>query len=221
MKGLGRNIKFWIWMLNKTFVSILGSLLLVAVLLTLMEGDWEFFASFIPSYMLMFTFMTVFINALSANVTCFPVSVSLGSARKQNCLGMQIGQHIVALEQVLLLCICNLFFADAPQAVLIKTYPLSFLGIYLLLLGLCTLISTISLKFSKVLGMIIYVLVVVGVVFLAFGVVLTMITTGFKPGSEIMNIIDSPLLLIVGVLVDVSMAFVHFAAVRKVDLKLA
>lgn len=221
MKGLGRNIKFWVWMMNKALAAMLGSVLLIGVLLSFMEGDWSLFVTFIPTYMLMFSFLAVFINALSTNVTCFPVPVSLGSVRKQSCIGMYIGQHVVALEQVLLLCVCNLIFPEAQQAVLTKTYPLSFLGIYLLLLGLGTMISTISIRCSKGLGLIIYVLIVVGVVFLGFGVVFTMITNGIEPGSKIMNILNSSLPLMLGILVDAGMAFVHFAVVRKMDLKLA
>ncbi len=224
MKGLGRNIKFWVWMLEKTVLIMLASMLAVGVMFTVMEGgnNMEELSKTISSYLLMLPFLTVFMNALSGATGYFPVSVSFGAVRRQSCIAMLIAQHLMVLELIVLLCICNSVFPDTTQAQFLKRYAIGFVGILLLLMGMGTMVSAICIRCGRILGVVVYIGVVIVMVMLA-GVFIVVInaTGGLELKGGLQNILNGPPLLILGMVVDLGMALIHYWAVRKIDLQLA
>lgn len=219
MKSVGKNVTFWIWMLNKTVLSMLACVLLIGVMLSFTEGNvMEGLADFIPGYLFLITFLVIFINAMNATTIYFPVSISFGSARKQSCIGMQIAQHFVVIEMVLLLLLCNCIFPESTQERLMTQYPIGFVGVFLFLLGLGTMISAITIRCGRVLGVIVYIVVLLAISMGGTFMVFTAMNSSYGL-DRLLYFLESPMVLPIGLLLDIGMAVVHYLTVRKMDLR--
>lgn len=222
MKGLGRNIKFWIITLHKSTLSILAGWV-IAVGFVVISGDdniWTELLDTLPSYLMLVIPIICLTHTLTYTNTYFPLTVSLGSDRKASFMGMQIVLHLIILELLLaglLITLPTWFEWD------IATWSW-FAGMALtmscFLIGVGMLGSTISLRFGKMA----YIIVLI---FIAAPVMLgtiSMMDDGISftvTFAETAPILTKPWFLLLGIGFDGVMIAVLYRCICKADLQFA
>ncbi|MBE5884413.1 MAG: hypothetical protein E7291_08385 [Lachnospiraceae bacterium] len=223
MKSLGRNLKYWVWNMEKQGLYMLLWIFIMVGLMTFIEGEYTtgVFVKTLPQYIFMIMFIFNFTNSFSGVITYLPLTVSLGSDRKSSYIAMQIALHLVMLEFMLigLIPAMQIWFKESSgekTLLLIAVLALSFL-----LMGIGSVISAVSLRFGKGVGVALY-LVSIFAVIAAIAVVVILIGNGIisRDLSWIRSVIK-PWLIVVCVVFDVCMMLLLYRCVSKRDLQFA
>lgn len=221
-KGIGRNLLFWGFTMQKTTLQMVAMILLIVAFSVLMDGGnfVEAFLLQLPNYLFMLAFMTVFMNSMNGLCVYFPVTVSLGSSRKQSFIAMQIVQHIQLAEYAVALYL--VFFFTQPEALaVVAPYKLMILGVPFVLLGLGSLIGAAMTKFGRTLGLVFYIAaVIVAVVSGALCVMASRLQFPFLNGGT-NGLLTGPWILLAGILFDGLMILLLYHLLRKKDLQFA
>lgn len=224
MRGLGRNMKFWIRTLEGfTLGALLGMAVASVFVAASSEGDlWLEILTTLPAYLVMATPLLCFTNAYSSLNTYFPLTVSLGSDRKSSFVAMQIAQHFIVLQLLiigLLLALPAWFEGDEWFWLIKAALTASFL-----LMGSGMLSCTIFLKFGRSVGVVVYLISLVIIVLAFVWVVLSLIddsitiTVSFSGAAALLN---KPWMLLVAIGFDAAMIGVLYRNVCKTDLQFA
>lgn len=223
MKGIGRNLRFWGETMQKMMLYMVLTVIGMLAFMTVMDGgDFvEEFGKDLPTFLIMITFLTVFMNALNGMSTYFPVTVSLGSTRKQSYMAMQITQHGIMAELVILIYLCYNFITPEMYRGFLAPYPVTFVGLILLVLGLGDLISASCLRFGRTIGVIVYMVTIIIVVGGVVGIGMSGVLDLMVVGSSLQAILASPWIFLLGLLVDLIMMSVLYLQVRKSNLQFA
>ena len=120
MKGLGRNLIYWGANLEKITMMMIVWVLFILGLMTYMEGGnfQEEMARMMPNYLSILICMSAFMNALNGVNNFFSFTISLGSTRKASFTAMQIVQHLIMLQYILLGGVIYYFIQPEVFAVL-------------------------------------------------------------------------------------------------------
>lgn len=221
-KGIGRNLLYWGYTMQKTTLQMIAMILLIVAFSVLMDGGnfVEAFLLQLPNYLFMLAFMTVFMNSMNGLSVYFPVTVSLGSSRKQSFIAMQLVQHIQLAEYAVALYL--VFFFTQPEALaLAAPYKLMILGIFFALLGMGSLVGAAMTKFGRTLGTVFYIGVVIVVVVLG-----VLCGTAGRNAFLLLNggtngLLTGPWILAAGILFDGLMILLLYRLLRKKDLQFA
>lgn len=224
MRGLGRNMKFWIRTLEgSTLGALLGMAVASVFVAASSEGDlWLETLTALPAYIVMATPIICFSNAYSSLNTYFPLTVSLGSDRKSSFIAMQIVQHFIVLELLIIGILLALpaWFEGDEWFWLIKAA----LAASFLLMGLGMLSSTIFLKCGPGVGVVVYLISVVIIALAFVWVVLSLIedsitiTASFSWAAALLN---KPWMLPAAIGFDAAMIGVLYRNICKTDLQFA
>lgn len=220
MKGIGRNLRFWNATLQKMMLTMVLTMFAILTVLTFMDGgDFKKeFGESLPPFLVMGAFLTVFMNALNGMNVFFPVTVSLGSTRRKSYIAMQIIEHMIMAELIILIYLCCYFFKEEINRGFFTTYSMTFVGLFFLMVGAGDLISAVCFRFGRTIGMIVYTAVIVLVV---AGGVGTGLANGFDfTGSgSLEQFLAAPWILLLGIAVDLFMMPVLYFQIRKNDLQ--
>lgn len=221
MKGIGRSLRFWNETLQKMMLTMVLMVIGILAVMTFLDGGnfMEEFGKSLPPFLIMVAFLTVFMNALNGMSNYFPVTVSLGSSRKQSFIAMQIIQHMIMAELTILIYLCCHFLTSEMYRGFFVTYPMTFVGLLFLMVGAGNLISTVCLRFGRTIGLIVYIVVIILVV---AGSVGTGLAKGFDfevSGSSLEQLLTAPWILFLGIAVDLFMMLVLYLQIRKDNLQ--
>lgn len=222
MKGIGRNLLYWGGVLEKTAFMMGAWVMGIVVFITFMSGEnfAEELGKQLPSYLLMVSIILTFVNAFNNIQIYFPITVSLGSGRKQSFIAMQVMQHLVVAEYLAAIYIL-FYFADTRIWNLFTGYFMGVAGTYFILLAMGNLITAATMRFGKAIGMIFYMAVLIAVIgVVTFGAVsaggrMDMINLS---GVDI-KILRDPWILLAGIILDLCMILLFYAIVRKKNLQ--
>lgn len=219
-KGLGRSLKYWGWILEKTMLQMISMMLLIGTLMTLMdEGNFiEGFLKMMCAYLVMLAIMTIFMNSMNTVTTYFPMTVSMGSTRKQSYIAMQVMQHLQLVQYGLLIYLA-FYFADKEALTIVSPYMLSAVGMAFLLMGVGNLIATIFMRFGRAIAVVIYILIFVLLISLFVGGALAGNAGWINAGGAFVQFLGGPWLLFIGIVADAAMIAVFYNAVGKKDLQ--
>lgn len=222
MKGIGRNLLYWGAILEKTALMMGAWVIGIVVFITFMSGEnfMEEMGKQLPSYLIMVSIIFVFANAFNNLQIYFPITVSLGSGRRQSFIAMQVMQHLVVAEYVAAVYIF-FYLADTRIWNLLTGYFMGVAGIYFIWLAMGNLISAVTLRFGKAIGVIFYIAVLMTVI----GIV----TFGAASAGARMDLINlsgmdikifkAPWILLAGAVLDLCIITVFYAIVRKKNLQ--
>lgn len=223
MKGLKRNLKYWLGTLEKVVLSLFfGVVMMAAFVAFISDGNFmEEFGKTLPLYLLLLMLMTSGIKIINCINSYLPLTVSMGSERKSSFVAMEIALHLTDVE-ILLLCLA----AMLPQALgesgkFWLGIALTGLTVALLIQALGSAISTVSIRFGQnVAG------VVCCVLFIAFLASLgyLMATSGengitFQLVWE--DMAGKPWIVLIGILLDGVMTWLLYRNIRRKDLQFA
>lgn len=223
MKGIGRNLLFWGKTLEKMVLMMVLWIIGIVSFMTLAEGGdfWTELGNQLPSYLIMLTFLTVFMTSMNGIQIYFPLTVSFGSGRKQSFVAMQVIQHVIAAELVAAVSVCSYFFN--PQFWwLISSYFMSVLGVLLVFMGMGNLISITYMRFGRTMGVLLYIAILILIIAIGvFGFSMTGKSIGidFLTQGGINSFLQGPFILLFGILFDAVLIAIFYLGVRKQNLK--
>ncbi len=215
MKGLGRNVKLLMgWWHQVQIMIYLLLILVIAFFCALDKGGLPLIVEEIPSFLLYIMFAVVFI-VVGMDAGYYRSMVYFGSSRRTAALGMFFSQHMVLLEQLLILFLMTVFVENNESMETARACPLGIIAFFLFLLGSGYLVNAISLSGHKICaGILTYVLSFTLVIF----VVCVEVVFQVENSARMLN---NVWFLLAGLAVDLIGAAVYLKTVTRVDLKLA
>lgn len=223
MKGIGRNLHFWGIILHKTMLMMVATIAVMIAFFTFMEGGdfMEAYGNQVPFYLIMLAFISSFMNAMNGVNIQFPLTVSLGSTRKDSFIAMQIMQHLIMAEFLIALYAWVYFVILKKEVAFGEPYFMSAVGIVLLVLGLCHLTSAAMMRFGRTIGVIVYLISIIALIALVVGTVLSNSFESLTLDGIIGFLFDGPWILLAGAVFDGVMIFVLYAQIKKSNLQFA
>lgn len=220
MKELKRSLIYWGWMLEKMMLTLIAGILCYLVVMAFISGGFDVkeVMEMMPQFLCMVICTSAFMNVLNGVNVYFPLAVSLGSTRKASYAAMQIMQHLIMLEYLLLGA--AVYFVTQREAFFVLTeYALTIIGAVFILLALANLAGMVSAKFGRIAGVITY--------FCIFVAILAVIIVGVISSKlDDMMFLDTlgdfaskPYLLILGILLDGVVIGNYYTVMKKQDLQ--
>lgn len=221
MKGLKKNLIYWGYTFEKLAVALLAGIAVYTVMMCLMEGgiNIEDFSRFLLGYLWIFAFIGIFMNGFTAALSYFPMSISLGTSRKASFWAMQIMQHLIMLQYLVIGAVAYYLF-DKELFFNMGKMVLSILGLFLALMTLTNITCICSAKFGKIAGLVVY---IVSLILIVATVVIVLLSgQGELDGFEevIRSIVMKPYLFVGALLADVITIGLYYLVAKKQDLKI-
>lgn len=215
MKGLGRNVKLLMGWWHQVQIVIYLLFLLVLTFFRIFDKEGlPLMVEEIPSFLLYIMFAVVLI-VIGMDAGYYRIMVYFGSSRRPAALGMFFSQHMVVLEQLLILFLMTVFVENNESMETARACPLGIIAFFLFLLGSGYLVNAISLSGHKVCaGILAYALAVVFVIL----VVCVEVAFQVEVSARMLN---NVWFLLAGLVMDLIGAVVYLKTVMKADLKLA
>lgn len=225
MKGLKRNLRYWLGNLEVQALTMTAVMLVMVVVMAFLEGEnvIEIFWSRLSAYLILVMFIFTFSHAFSCMTNYFPLTISLGSDRKSSFIAMQLSQHLVMLE---LLTICLLSMNYAWDGVIRESIALVItvgVAVLFFLQGFGTIISMVTLKFGRNVGTAVYISVLV-ITMLAIGITAGFLAAGVEAQDfSWQDILENVKLWlpVAAILFDAAMVVMQYRCMRKCDLQFA
>lgn len=221
MKDLKRNLIYWGWTLEKISFLMIVCVLVMWGILTFMEGKSfaEGAVETLGMYLVMLIFLSAFNNMVNGVKVYFPFTISMGSTRQASFIAMQIVQHLILFEYVVLAGIIYYFVMQDVFGVMTQ-YLLGIIGAILLLQAILNLVSMFFVKYGNKGGMVAYMILIVACVVVAlYGSM-----SGLFENGEVLNVLKNfvkkPYLLGIGAAFDVITTGVYYISLKKKDLRL-
>ena len=220
MKGLKKNLIFWAVTYEKVVGAMFLGIFVYVFMMAFVGGGIspEELRSRFLGYIWLFIGISAFVNGFSGSLSYFPQTISLGSTRRASFTGMQIMQHVIML-QYLVIGIVAYFFLDQEMLVKLLQMGLSIIGGVLLLIALSNLVCICSVKFGRTVGMVVYIVTFISVL---VGVcVVLFINSGNKEDifHAISEICSKPYLFLGGILADAVTMALYYRMSLKQDLQ--
>jgi len=225
MKGLKKNLIYWGMSFERLAMAMLAGIAAYAVMMCFMGGNivgrgagFEEYTQSLLGYLWIFAFIGIFMNGFTAALSYYPMSISLGSSRKSSYVAMQIMQHLIMLQYLLIGAIGYYIFDRATFGDLGKML-LTIIGVFLGLIALTNVTCIFSAKFGKTAGFVLYIVSLILVV--ATVVIVALSSEGELEGYQqvIRDILLKPYVFIGAFLADAVTMGIYYSVVRKQDLQ--
>ena len=217
MKGLARNIKYWLYYSGKTFCIVAAMIIGICVMTTLFDGEFNLLmlAHNLAYYLVLMTAILTMVYAYTNITIVMPMTVSLGSTRLPSIIGMEVAQHIFTLVGAGIAVIITVVSDPVISGVLAAFWPLA-IALLFIIHAFGNLISFFSLEFGKTLGMILY---IASVLIVSIGVAIFFMSvryskfdmTAFTTGTQL-------LIALAALVLDVIFAMLVYLGIRKKNL---
>lgn len=217
MRGLKQNLIYW----GRTLESGLAIVLLGSAAYALLEGtlgDGFTGDGFWLSVLAYSVCMVLFVNTFNSVNLYFPLTISMGSTRKASYMAMQMIQHLIMLQYLILVIIVFALWERELFEGMLGMWQ-TVIGVVLLLLTVSNVTGICVVKFGKIIGTAVY---IVGL----FAVVLSVIclvacegdVTGIL-GKGLAEFIKGSGFLVTGILADGAAVGVYYRLLKKKDLQ--
>lgn len=222
MKGYRRSLTFWGYTMEKYFLIVMGTVLVISVIL----GRGKDIFEILPTYLPMMGVISIMAQAFNAPVIYIPQGLSLGATRKEILAGMEIMLHVIALQVVLILTVVIRLTPDSAN---LGTLPDIFRmelgtglavlgGIFLFLCGIGNGICAATVRFGAKIGMVAYMVFTLAIVFGLIFLISFSLMDKFGNVSDMLSLVKNvgPVIAIV---FDAVMIVLSFAAIKKYEVK--
>lgn len=215
MQGITRNLRYWGYIMEYTFLILLGTLVLISV----MTG-WNDISNLhmitlemISDTGFLYIFVLMCMMAISGTTSYLPFTLSMGSTRKDSFIGMQIMMHFLDLQMGVIVLLANAAlgrmnqFGDSISSTLI-VYGAMMLGS----VAVGNIISAIMLRFGRGAGYAAYLGLILVIVLGVVGLIV------FKP-VEIMRVLFQGPIILLGIALDAISIAVYYKTVKKWEVR--
>ena len=219
MKGLDRNLKYWLMYLAKTTGLTTLLILGITALTSLMDGaDFvETFMNMVPTYLLMMVCIITVVYAFVNISVTFPMTVAFGSTRRSSLAGMVISNHVIGAV-LFALAIASVCLSNASRATFILAYWGDVVGAFFIMMGVGNFVSFFTGKTGRIVGILLYILTVI--VCCIGGVYVAMLGMDMiLAGIEVLTIGNGILMLLIGLVFDILGFITLYLGMRKQELK--
>lgn len=222
MKGLGRSLHYY---LEAIFLNAAKMLLMVAVIsffMIILEGDnyKEAASKIVPAYLVMFVIILNFVNGINTVSISIPMTVSLGSTRRNSFWGLMVSEHALNAVLFFVIYICFYFLSGEIFTNILVPCGLTVAGCFLIMIAMGNLIGIVTFKYGRVKGMITYLISML----LFIGAVVVFALSGpfewLNYADGIVTFIKGPYVLILGIAADVFVGCFSYKAIQKSDLQI-
>ena len=210
MKGMRRNLFYWIEVFEKNFLVLLGTMLVASFFLAFFDerGLVVSFWNIFQANLVWVALISIIINSLNSINFYFPLTISMGSTRQSSFAAMQVTQYLIVIESLILM-----YLLRCPME-----YPLVYVGGALLLQGIGQMLAVLILRFGRNVGIIVFVGIMISSVVL-LGIMLIVDARGGTVWTNLKGkLLETPILLIVGMIFDILFTGVLYKIVHKADL---
>lgn len=209
LKGIGRNLKYWVYTIEVTFLTLIASLLFVGLAQCMNDNS---FWKVIAEYGAIFVFLTAIAFAFNGTCITLPFTVSMGSTRKDSFTAMQTAEHFLELQMVLIVAAAYIISGNTETfgstGKMFMTYGMiAFWGV-----AAGNLISTIIVRFGRGVGIVFYIILMVAV---AGGVAVMVATKAATPRQIFMT--DAAFWM--SLAADAVSIAVYYVSIRKIEVR--
>lgn len=225
MKGLKKNLIYWGYSFERIALAMLVGIVFYFVMMCFVQGDLgsenagiEAYTQSLLGYLWIFACIGIFINGFTAALSYYPMSIFLGSSRRASFWAMQIMQHLVML-QYLLLGAAAYYVLDRTLFFDLRKMVFTMIGGGLALLALSHVTCICSAKFGRIAGIVVYIVSVILITVAA--VILVVSGEGAPAGYEqiMQDILRKPYVFIGALMVDGITMWLYYLVVKKQDLQ--
>ena len=224
MKDLKKNLIYWGMTFQKLSLSMILGIFAYVLVMVLMEGGFseEEIKSAVLGYIWMVIPISVFINGFTASNSYFPMTISLGSTRKASFTAMQIMQHLIMVEYLLIGAAAYYFWNREVFDFLVMCV-FTVIGVVLIFLALANMTWVISLKFGKAgeAGYVATLLVILAVLVIFFIISANTEDERYMGVflDSVRSFVQKPYLFVIGIIADAVSIGMYFHAMKKKDLQ--
>lgn len=220
MKEFVKNMKYWGYTLETISLGMILVALIVVAFMTVIEGG-DFFHTFfeqVPYFLMMMMGIGSFVNVINGINIYLPLTVSLGSTRKDSFIGMQLTQHLIMVQNLILFCLL-ISIGSKDLFRLISLFMPTVIGICLFLIAMGNVIGAFYMRFGRIVGMILYVVIMIVMVgfFVVMGVSYEL--GELNIGMSLGDFLFGPYILLAGILLDALVITWFYLTLRKQNLQ--
>ena len=218
MKSMKKNLIFWIITYEKMVGGILLGLAVYFGTLGIMGGG--FTGGEVPVVGMVGLLLTIgiFSGGYASMVSYFSQTVAMGTTRKASFIAMQIAQHIMVTELLLVGAVAY-YMQDREGLMGLLKIGTSIMGGILIIMALSNLVCCCFGKISKAVAMVLYIAgILLGVVILVMCILSDQIN-GVNVLERGREFLTKPYLLIGGILADGITIGMYYLIIRKLDLQ--
>jgi len=217
MKSMKRSLIFWTIIFEKLAMALFVGIAVYIVMMSMMGSFSIEEARNLMGFMALLFSVMIITNGYSGMVNYFPMSISMGTTRKTSFIAMQIMQHFMVVQFLVLGGIAY-YVVDKAQFGRLMEVGISILGGTMILLALSNLVCSISSKFGIGVGTAWYVIaLLVGIVVPILFVVLAQ-SDGEIIFERFRKFLTKPYLFIGGILADIIAIGSYYRIIKKQDL---
>jgi len=224
MKDLKKNLIYWGKTLEWLSVSMIVGILCYVLAMSFMGGSFseEELKNSLLGYVWIFVCISIFVNAFTATSTYFPLTISLGSTRKGSFAAMQIMQHVIVFQYLILGAVAYYFFEREIFGFMMKC-SLTIVGAFLLLMTLANVTCMVWARYGKTVGIVVYIVSLIIVVALVVVVMISATTNEERYQGAFLEMMrewmQKPYLFIIGAVFDAVSVGLYYRAQKKNDLQ--
>lgn len=214
MRSMKKNLVFWAMTYEKMAMAMLLGILVYYFMMSMMNSFSIEELRGIIGFMVVFLSIMILSNGYAGILSYFPQSISMGTTRKSSFIAMQVMQHVIAI-QFLLLGGISYYMVDRTEFDKLMEVGVSIGGGVLILIALSNLVCSTFGKFSRNVGTVLYVLgIVAGVV-----VTIVLMLSDWTEEGTVREFFMKPYLLIGGILADIIAIGIYYRVIKKQDLQ--
>lgn len=222
MKGIGKSLRFYCGFLMQSFVRTLIFVAVFSVVMISMEGEDYKEATFniVPLYLSMMVVLMNFITAMNSVTVIMPLTVSLGSTRKNSFWGMLVSEHLFNIALLAVVYICCYFMSGDWFNNFLMPFVLSVVGCLVIMVSLGNLVGVISLKYGKTKSLVLYLVFVLAIVLGSACFAMSGVFGWVTEGGAVDTLLKGPWILLLGIAISAVTGWFSYKAIRKSDLQI-
>lgn len=214
MKSMKKNLVFWAMTYEKMAMAMLMGMVVYVFMLGMMNGFSNETVRNIMGFMSFFLCLMILSNGYSGVLSYFPQSVSMGTTRKDSFIAMQIMQHVIAIQFLVMGGIAY-YMVDRAEFAKLMEMGISIVGGVFILIALSNLVCSTFGKFSRNVGTALYVLAVVAGV----AVTIVLMLSDRTAEGNVGEFFTKPYLFFGGILADIIAIGIYYRVIKKQDLQ--
>lgn len=211
MKGYVRSITYWAYCMEKLFLSMLGTVLMIFVVYAFMDAEGTNWQRWMTNYIPMLGFIFPVAGGMNMSNTQIPLALSSGSTRKEATWGVIIMTHVIMLQFWIFAVICKYMLQETD----VTDGYLRVCGVlFLVSCGIGNGLGAVILRFGSKVGMIIY---IVMIFLIAGGVGVISVLSGL---NAVLPLVNSVGIFAAGAVFDVIMAIAFYCGIRRYEVRI-
>lgn len=211
MKGYIRSITYWAYCMEKLFLSMLGTVLMIFVIYAFMDAEGTNWQRWMTNYIPMLGFIFPVAGGMNMSNMQIPLALSSGSTRKEATWGVIIVTHVIMLQFWIFAVICKYMLHETD----VTDGYLRVCGVlFLVSCGIGNGLGAVILRFGSKVGMIIY---IVMIFLIAGGVGVISVLSGL---NAVLPLINSVGIFAAGAVFDVIMAIAFYCGIRRYEVRI-